>query len=74
MIEEFYENGEGGLRLTDPENDTKAIDAWLRDLKREKSYIDTIEHLEVKNRKWKRTCLASILLNLLLLLTLTALI
>ena len=53
MIEEFNENGVSGLRLTDPENDRKMIDMWLRDLEKEKSYIETIERLEVRSQEQK---------------------
>ena len=67
MIEEFNENGVSGLRLTDPENDRKMIDMWLRDLEKEKSYIETIERLEV-------ICIATSLLGVLLLLMLSELI
>lgn len=74
MIEEFNENGQGGLRLTDPENDRKMIDMWLRDLEKEKSYLETIERLEVKNRRLKRICIATSLLGILLLLMLSELI
>lgn len=74
MIEEFYENGRGGLRLTDPENDTRMLDAWLQDLKKEESYLKKIQLLEVKYRRLKQICLAASLLCLLLLLMLTVLI
>lgn len=68
MIEEFNENGQGGLRLTDPENDRKMIDAWLQDLVKEKSYLETIERLEVRNRRLRRICIATSLLCILLIL------
>ena len=74
MIEEFNENGVSGLRLTDPENDRKMIDAWLQDLVKEKSYLETIERLEVRNRRLKRICIATSLLGVLLLLMLSELI
>ena len=68
MIEEFNENGVSGLRLTDPENDRKMIDAWLQDLVKEKSYLETIERLEVRNRRLRRICIATSLLCILLIL------
>ena len=68
MIEEFNENGVSGLRLTDPENDRKMIDAWLQDLVKEKSYLETIERLEVRNRRLRRICIATSLLCVLLIL------
>ena len=74
MIEEFNENGESGIRLTDPENDRKMINMWLRDLMKEKSYLETIERLEVTNRRLKRICIATSLLVILLLLMLSELI
>lgn len=74
MIEEFNENGESGIRLTDHENDRKIIDMWLRDLMKEKSYLETIERLEVTNRRLKRICIATSLLVILLLLMLSELI
>lgn len=74
MIEEFHENGRGGLRLTDPENDMRMLDTWLQDLKKEESYLKMIQLLEVKYRKLKQICLAASLLCLLLLLMLIVLI
>lgn len=72
MIEEFNENGQGGLRLTDPENDRKMIDMWLRDLEKEKSYIETIERLEVKNRKLRKSLYAAVSISIAELLLLLA--
>lgn len=74
MIEEFRENGRGGLRLTSPENDMRMLAAWLQDLKKEESYLKMIQLLEVKYRRLKRICLAASLLCLLLLLMLIVLI
>lgn len=74
MIEEFNENGQGGLRLTDPENDRKMIDMWLRDLEKEKSYIETIERLEVRNRKLRKSLYAAVSISIAELLLLLAVI
>lgn len=74
MIEEFNENGQGGLRLTDPENDRKMIDMWLRDLEKEKSYIETIERLQVKNRKLRKSLYAAVSISIAELLLLLAVI
>lgn len=74
MIEEFNENGVSGLRLTDPENDRKMIDMWLRDLEKEKSYIETIERLEVRNRKLRKSLYAAVSISIAELLLLLAVI
>lgn len=74
MIEEFNENGESGIRLTDHENDRKIIDMWLRDLMKEKSYLETIERLEVKNRKLRKSLYAAVSISIAELLLLLAVI
>lgn len=74
MIEEFNENGQSGLRLTDPENDRKMIDMWLRDLEKEKSYLETIERLEVRNRKLRKSLYAAVSISIAELLLLLAVI
>lgn len=71
MIESFVdENGEGGLRLTDPENDRKVIDAMLRETEEKLHYEEAIEKLERSNRNLKILCcittIASVLLFLML--------
>ena len=74
MIEEFNEDGKSGLRLTDPENDTRVLDGWLRSLKRELSYLNIVECLEAKNKRLKYICFVAILISFLLFLMLIVLI
>lgn len=67
MIEEFNENGKSGLRLTEPENDTKMINCWLQYLKIKQSN-KRIEYLEASNKKNKIWCYIATSINILLLL------
>ena len=72
MIEEFNENGVRGIRLTDPENDKKALRKFKESLEKELSYAERIESLEVKNRKLRKSLYAAVSISIVELLLLLA--
>ena len=72
MIEEFNENGVRGIRLTDPENDKKALRKFKESLEKELSYAERIELLEVKNRKLRKSLYAAVSISIVELLLLLA--
>lgn len=72
MIEEFNENGVRGIRLTDPENDKKALRKFKESLEKELSYAERIERLEVKNRKLRKSLYAAVSISIVELLLLLA--
>lgn len=74
MIEEFNENGVRGIRLTDPENDRKALRKFKESLEKELSYAERIERLEVKNRKLRKSLYAAVSISIVELLLLSAVI
>ena len=74
MIEEFNENGVRGIRLTDPENDKKALRKFKESLEKELSYAERIERLEVRNRKLRKSLYAAVSISIAELLLLLAVI
>ena len=72
MIEEFNENGVSGLRLTDPENDKKALRKFKESLEKELSYVDRIENLKSKNRRLRKSLYAAVSISIVELLLLLA--
>ena len=74
MIEEFNENGQGGLRLTDPENDRKVLRKFKELLEKELSYADEIENLKSKNKRLRKSLYAAVSISIVELLLLSAVI
>lgn len=74
MIEEFNENGVRGIRLTDPENDKKALRKFKESLEKELSYADEIENLKSKNKRLRKSLYAAVSISIAELLLLSAVI
>lgn len=74
MIEEFNENGVRGIRLTDPENDKKALRKFKESLEKELSYADEIENLKSKNKRLRKSLYAAVSISIVELLLLSAVI
>lgn len=72
MIEEFNENGVRGIRLTDPENDKKALRKFKESLEKELSYADEIENLKSKNKRLRKSLYAAVSISIVELLLLLA--
>lgn len=74
MIEEFNENGVRRIRLTDPENDRKALRKFKESLEKELSYADEIENLKSKNKRLRKSLYAAVSISIAELLMLLAVI
>lgn len=74
MIEEFNENGESGIRLTDSENDRRVLRKFKKSLEKELSYADEIENLKSKNKRLRKSLYAAVSISIVELLLLSAVI